>query len=183
MSNVPFKNRSNVAWAEGKAMDHQGRLKRAHELVVALDLPRPLTPELLHAHMEGVRKKKIVIREGRETMLNVGVCGLWIEVAGEGFERIHHAPTISAVHRQQLINHEYGHMILSDEKELLSADQVARFAPLIPYDAIVHALFRSSLTDELEALAEAIGDMLALAMLSDRAEARDGARTGFGRVL
>jgi hypothetical protein len=183
MSKVAFQNRSNVASTGGKTMDHQERQKRAHELVAALDLPRPLTPERLHAHMESVRKKQIVIREGSETMLHAGVCGLWIEVAGEAFERIHHAPTISAVHRQQLINHEYGHMILSDDKELLSADQVARFAPLIPYDAIVHALLRSSLTDELEALAEAIGDRLALTMLSDRAEARDGARTGFGRVL
>ena len=164
-------------------MNHDERRERARELVAALNLPRPLTAVRLHRHMEGFRHTRIVIREGAEDMLHGGVCGLWIEVVGEGFERIHHAPTSSAVHRQQLINHEYGHMILNADKELLSADQVARLAPLIPYDAIVHALSRTSFNDEQEALAEAIGDRLALMLLDDGTEARRGPQTGFGRVL
>jgi hypothetical protein len=164
-------------------MNHEYRQEHARELVAALDLPRPLTAERLHSHMEGLRGTRIVVREGSEGMLQSGVCGLWIEVTGEGFERIHHAPTTSAVHRQQLINHEYGHMILNEGTELLSADQVARLAPLIPYDAIVHALARSDFSEEQEALAEAVGDQLALIMLEDRAEVRFGPRTGFGRVL
>lgn len=159
------------------------RRVRARRLVAALDLSRPLTAERLHRHMEGVRKKRIVIRPASADLIASGVCGLWLEIAGEDFERVHYAPTESAVHRQQFINHEYGHMILRHEKELLTAEGVALLAPLIPMDAIVHALSRSSFTDEQEALAEAIGDELALIMLGDRTDAWNGPRTGFGRVL
>lgn len=148
-----------------------------------MNMPRPLTPEALHRHMEGVRGKKIVVLPASTGMAENGVCGLWLEIAGESFERVHHAPTDSAVHRQQLINHEYGHMILHHRKELLPADRVALLAPLIPMDSIAYALARSSFTDEQEALAEAIGDELAMLMRADSTSARTRATTGFGRVL
>ena len=164
-------------------MKREERRERARQLVADLDLPRPLTADTLHRHMEGLRRKRIVIRPASAQMVTSGVCGLWLEIAGEDFERVHYAPTESAVHRQQFINHEYGHMILRHEKELLPAERVALLAPLIPMDAIVHALSRSSFTDEQEALAEAIGDELALVMLGDRTDTRNGPRTGFGRVL
>lgn len=164
-------------------MSYEIRRERARTMVDELDLPRPLTAEKLHRHMEGLRGKKIVIRSASPRMVEFGVCGLWIEVAGENFERIHHAPTDSAVHRQQFINHEFGHMILRHEKELVPAERVAMLAPLIPLDAIAYALSRSDFTDEQEALAEAIGDRLALVISGDRSEAAHGPQTGFGRVL
>lgn len=133
--------------------------------------------------METVRGTRIVVQAASPRLLEAGLCGLWIAVAGEGFERIHHAPTPSMVHRQQFINHEFGHMILDQEQEQLSVERVALLAPLIPLDAIAYALARSRFTDEQEALAEAIGDRLALIMLHDRREAAHGGPTGFGRVL
>ncbi|RJT85684.1 hypothetical protein D6T64_18930 [Cryobacterium melibiosiphilum] len=133
--------------------------------------------------MESVRGKKIVVQNASARMLEAGVCGLWIEVAGENFERIHLAPTTSPVHRQQFINHEFGHMILGHKKERISVERIARLAPLIPLDAIAFALARSGFTDEQEALAEAIGDRLALIMLHDGPDAAHGTPTGFGRVL
>ena len=165
------------------SLDYETRTARARELVAALDLPRPLTAERLHRHMEGLRGKAIVIRAASPRLIATGVCGLWIEVAGENFESIHHASTDSLVHRQQFINHEFGHMILGHEKNLVPEAQVAMFAPLIPLDAIVFALSRSIFTDGQEALAEAIGDRLALIMLNDNDDALHGPRTGFGRVL
>lgn len=164
-------------------VSYEERTERARDLVAALELPRPLTAEKLHRHMEGLRGKPIVIRAASTRLIESGVCGLWIEVAGENFERIHHAPTDSAVHRQQFINHEFGHMILRHEKMLVPAERVAMLAPLIPLDSIAYALSRSNFTDEQEALAEAIGDRLALIMLRDNADAANGPRTGFGRVL
>ncbi len=164
-------------------MNYEARTERARSLVAALGLPRPLTAEKLHRHMEGLRGRPIVIRAASSRLLDAGVCGLWIEVAGENFERIHHAPTDSAVHRQQFINHEFGHMILRHEKVLVPVERVALLAPLIPLDSIAYALSRSNFTDEQEALAEAIGDQLALIMLNDNADAASGPRNGFGRVL
>ncbi|KGJ72125.1 hypothetical protein GY21_17495 [Cryobacterium roopkundense] len=164
-------------------MNYERRTERARELVADLALPRPLTAETLHAHMEFLRGKRIVMQAATPRMLEIGVCGLWLEVAGESFERIHYAPTESAVHRQQFINHEFGHMILNQDKELLSAERVALLAPLIPLDAIAHALARSQFSQDQEAMAEAIGDRLALLMLEDGPAAVRGPRTGFGRVL
>jgi len=164
-------------------MSYELRQKRAYAMVAELGLPRPLTAELLHRHMETMRGKQIVVRAATPRMLEAGLCGLWIAVAGENFERIHHAPTTSSVHRQQFINHEFGHMILNQEQELLSAQRVALLAPLIPLDAIAYALARNRFTDEQEALAEAIGDRLALIMLHDGPEVAHGTQTGFGRVL
>lgn len=164
-------------------MGYESRQKRAHTVVAELGLPRPLTAELLHRHMESLRGKKIVVQNASARMLEAGVCGLWIEVSGENFERIHLAPTSSLVHRQQFINHEFGHMILGHNKKLISADRIAELAPLIPRDAIAFALARSEFTDEQEALAEAIGDRLALIMLQDGPAASHGTPTGFGRVL
>ena len=152
-------------------------------MVADLGLPRPLTAELLHQHMESLREKRIVVHNASARMLEAGVCGLWIEVAGENFERIYLAPTTSLVHRQQFINHEFGHMILGHNKELISAERIARLAPLIPRDAIAYALARSGFTDEQESLAEAIGDRLALIMLQDAPAASHGTPTGFGRVF
>ncbi|WP_105034055.1 hypothetical protein [Cryobacterium aureum] len=164
-------------------MNYESRQKRAHIMVAELGLPRPLTAELLHRHMETVRGKRIVVQSATPRLLEAGLCGLWIAVAGESFERIHHAPTTSAVHRQQFINHEFGHMILNQEQELLSAERVALLAPLIPLDAIVYALSRTRFSDEQEALAEAVADQLALMMLHDGPLAAHGTQTGFGRVL
>jgi len=164
-------------------MNYEIRQKRAHAMVAELRLPRPLTAGILHRHMESVRGKRIVVQSASGRMLKAGVCGLWIAVDGEDFERIHHAPTTSLVHRQQLINHEFGHMILNHKQEQLSVDKVALLAPLVPLDAIVYALTRSLFTDDQEALAEAIGDRLALIMLQDAPAVGHGLPTGFGLVL
>ncbi|WP_157109124.1 hypothetical protein [Cryobacterium arcticum] len=164
-------------------MDYASRQHRAQQLVEAIDLPRPLNSELLHHHMERLREKKILIMQAPQGMIDRGICALWLEVSGEGFERIHYAPTDSAVHRQQFVNHEFGHMILNHKKMIMPADRVALLAPLIPMNAIVSALSRSSFTDEEEALAEAIGDELATILRKDAALSRREAETGFGQIL
>ena len=133
--------------------------------------------------MEDLRGKRILISPAGPNMIEQGICGLWIEIAGEDFERIHYAPTSSAVHRQQFINHEFGHMILAHEKQLVAAERVALLAPLIPLDAIAYALARSSFTDEQELLAEAIGDQLAVTILRDSEVPDRSDLAGFGRIL
>jgi hypothetical protein len=133
--------------------------------------------------MEQLRQKKILIMQAPQGIVDRGICALWLEVSGEDFERVHYAPTNSAVHRQQFVNHEFGHMILNHKKVIMPADRVALLAPLIPMTAIVAALSRSSFTDEEEALAEAIGDELAMILLKDASVSRRPAETGFGQIL
>jgi hypothetical protein len=164
-------------------VDYAARQQRAQQLVQEMDLPRPLNSDLLHHHMELLRKKKILIIQAPQGMVENGICALWLEVSGEEFERIHYAPTDSAVHRQQFVHHEFGHMILNHKKSIMPADRVALLAPLIPMNAIVAALSRSSFTDEEEAMAEAIGDELAMILRKDASMSRRAAETGFGQIL
>nr|RZI36958.1 hypothetical protein BJQ95_00625 [Cryobacterium sp. SO1] len=167
----------------GSIVDYAARQQRAQQLVQEIDLPRPANSEILHHHMEQLRKKKIVIVQAPQGMIDSGICALWLEVAGEEFERIYYAPTDSAVHRQQFVNHEFGHMILNHKKMIMPADRVALLAPLVPMYAIVSALSRSSFTDDEEAMAEAIGDELAMIFRKDASTSRRGAETGFGQIL
>ena len=164
-------------------MDYAARQQRAQHLVEEIDLPRPLNAELLHHHMEQIRKKKILILQAPQGLVDRGICALWLEVSGEEFERVYYAPTDSSVHRQQFVNHEFGHMILNHQKMITPADRVALLAPLIPMNAIVSALSRSSFTDEEEAMAEAIGDELAMILRKDASMSRLEAETGFGQIL
>lgn len=130
--------------------------------------------------MEQYRGVRLVISELPPELARDGVCGLWIAYEDELFERVHCVASDSAVHRQQFLNHEYGHMLLGHDRTLPSA--VARLAPLVPLGAIVHALSRSDFADEEEALAEAVGDELALRMIADARERR-WPRRGFAAVL
>jgi xanthosine utilization system XapX-like protein len=153
--------------------------QQVSRLLRSISSIRPITPDRLHHHMEFVLEKRIVIAPAPPGIVLTGVCGLWMTVEGEDFERVYYAKTESEVHRQQFINHEFGHMILGHAKQSVSFEQISLLAPLVPANAIVHALSRSSFTDEQEALAEVIGDKLALMMLEDSR----GLDTGFGRVL
>jgi len=175
--------RSGSTLKSDHTVDYAARQQRAQQLVREIDLPRPLNSELLHRHMEQIREKKIVIMQAPPGLVDKGICALWLEVADEGFERIHYAPTDSAVHRQQFVNHEFGHMILNHKKLIMPADRVALLAPLIPMNAIVSALSRSSFTDEEEAMAEAIGDELAMILRKDASLSGREAETGFGQIL
>ena len=180
---IRFPRTKRIDTKIGSTLNYAVRQQHAQDLVREMGLPRPLTSESLHQHMEKLRQKKIVITPAPQGMIDSGVCALWLELAGEGFERIHYAPTDSAVHRQQFVNHEFGHMILNHKKTIMPADRIALLAPLIPMNAIVSALSRSSFTDEEEAMAEAIGDELAMILRKDASLSRRGAETGFGQVL
>ena len=179
----PARGTQRIDTRIGSIVNYAARQQRAQQLVQEIGLPRPLNSEILHRHMERIRKKQIVIVQAPQGMLDSGICALWLEVAGEEFERIYCAPTDSAVHRQQFVNHEFGHMILNHKKMIIPADRVALLAPLIPMNAIVSALSRNSFTDEEEAMAEAIGDELAMILRKDASVSRRGAETGFGQVL
>jgi len=179
----PVSGAQRIDTRIGSIVDYAARQQRAQQLVQEIGLPRPLNSDMLHRHMERIRNTEIVIVQAPQGMLDSGICALWLEVAGEKFERIYCAPTDSAVHRQQFVNHEFGHMILNHKKTIIPADRVALLAPLIPMGAIVSALSRNSFTDEEEAMAEAIGDELAMILRKDASTARRGAETGFGRVL
>ncbi|HET6242424.1 MAG TPA: hypothetical protein VFD99_10615, partial [Arthrobacter sp.] len=104
-----------------------------------------------------LRNRKIVIRpmDGPTDK----VCGLWFGL--DHLDLILHARAASEVHRQQIVLHEFAHMILRHEQEVLAPDYVRNFFPDLDPGRVVKALKRSDFLDEFEVTAELLADLLA----------------------
>ncbi|MFB8370370.1 hypothetical protein ACFC25_13505 [Pseudarthrobacter sp. NPDC055928] len=139
----------------------QGPAQVAAEAFVALHLPSHLTLERLVAIVAARRRRRIEIEA--TTILNgTSVCGLWL--CTDTREIILHAVTDSALHRQQFILHELGHMILRHDELGISSDYAASLFPNLDGEMVSRALARSSFVDDLEAAAETLADLLAAAI-------------------
>jgi hypothetical protein len=130
---------------------------RAQEADESLNLPDPVSVESIHSHMEKLRGRTIMIKPMEGTPTDT-VCGFWF-----GFNDIDvilHAPGASAVHRKQIILHEFAHMILRHEQERVSAAYAQNFFEGVEGDSVVMALKRSDFLDEFEITAEILADRL-----------------------
>lgn len=113
------------------------------------------------SRIEDARKKPLRIQEVPELAGSVGtLCGLWLATDDEDI--VLHAPSDSALHREQFILHELAHILLLhdrvDEKTGYVTDSVL---PSFDNATVVKALARDGLDDEYEALAEQLADVLA----------------------
>lgn len=141
--------------------EEQGPAQVAAEAFVSLRLPSHLTLERLVAIVAARRRRRIEIEA--TTILNgTSVCGLWLST--DTREIILHAVTDSALHRQQFILHELGHMILRHNELGISSDYAASLFPNLDGEMVSRALARSSFVDDLEAAAETLADLLAAAI-------------------
>lgn len=89
------------------------------------------------------------------------LCGLWL--AMDEKDLVLHAPSASALHRQQFVLHELAHMILRHDL----SDAVFTPHNLLPHvgtEGVVKALARDAIDDEFEVAAEAVADELASAI-------------------
>jgi hypothetical protein len=135
----------------------------------ALHLPSHLTLETLIAIVAARRRRRIEIEA--TTILNgTSVCGLWLST--DTREIILHAATDSALHRQQFILHELGHMILRHDELGVSADYAASLFPNLGGEMVSRALARSSFVEDMEAAAEMLADLLAGAIRESTQEPR-----------
>lgn len=131
---------------------------KAREAEEALNLPDPVTLESIQQHLEKLRGRKIIIKP-MHTAPQDKVCGLWFGL--DDMDLILHAPAATGVHRQQIILHEYAHMILRHRQEVVSAELTKVFFPDLAPDRVVTALKRSDFLDEFEITAELLADRLA----------------------
>jgi hypothetical protein len=147
----------------------QGPAQIAAEAFVSLRLPSHLTLEKLIVIVAVRRRRRIEIEA--TTILNgTSVCGLWLST--DTREIILHAVTDSALHRQQFILHELGHMILRHDELGVSADYAGSLFPNLDGEMVSRALARSSFVDDLEAAAETLADLLAGAIRDSTMEPR-----------
>lgn len=131
---------------------------RAQEAEESLNLPDPVSLGSIHRHLEKCRGRTIMIKPMEGTPTDT-VCGFWF-----GFNDIDvilHAPGASAVHRKQIILHEFAHMILRHEQERVSPEYAQNFFEGVEGDSVVMALKRSDFLDEFEITAEILADRLA----------------------
>lgn len=139
-------------------MDYGRARARAQEAEEGLNLSEPVTLTSTHRHLEGMRGKKIVIQPMDNTPTDK-VCGLWFGL--DDLDLILHAAAASEVHRQQIVLHEFAHMILRHDQEVVSHEYAATFFPDLDPDRVVKALKRSDFLDEFEVTAELLADRLA----------------------
>jgi hypothetical protein len=143
--------------------------ERAADAFKSLLLPTHLTLERLVQVVEGIRNRPIEIEVAR--VLNGGsVCGLWLST--DTTEIILHAATPSALHRQQFVLHELGHMVLRHDELVLPSDYADFLFPDLPRDLVSRVLARSSFMDDVEAAAETLADLLAAAIRDSTIEPR-----------
>lgn len=147
---------------------------RAH-----IALRDPVSLESIHRHLEQQRQRKIVIKP-IETVPTDKVCGLWFGL--DHMDLILHAPGESEIHRQQIILHEFAHMILLHELETVSPDYARKFFPDLDTDRVVKALKRTDFQDEFEVAAELLADRMS-ALIRESQERLGGQPNNFGKIF
>lgn len=95
------------------------------------------------------------------------LCGIWLICADRDIVR--HAPAKSDWHRQQIILHEFSHMILDHDLEGQDSELVKALLPDLDPEQVLRALARSSYTDNAELAAEALADQLATRIINSDA--------------
>lgn len=110
---------------DGAASAKYSPARCAAEGFLALNLPSRLSLERLISIVENLRHRRIEV-DVFESLNGGSVCGLWLST--DSAEIILHAPTPSAVHRQQFILHELGHMVLRHDELVVSPTYAETFS-------------------------------------------------------
>lgn len=114
---------------------------------------------MIHRHLEGLRGRPIIV-EPMHGVTDRQICGLWIETESSDF--IFHAESASPHHRRQIVLHEYSHMIMHHSERGASDTALAALFPDLDAETVTRAFSRGSISNIMEAEAEALADMLAL---------------------
>jgi hypothetical protein len=139
-------------------MDYSAARQRAQAAEDRLTLAEPVSLASIQSHLEATNGRKIVIEPIEGTPTDK-VCGLWFGL--DDMDLILHAKAASEVHRQQIVLHEFAHMILRHDQEVVPHDYAKVFFPDLDPERVVTALKRSDFFDELEVTAELLADRLA----------------------
>lgn len=146
-------------------MDYSAARARAQAAEELLALQEPVSVGSIKAHLEDSRGRRILIEPIKDTPTDK-VCGLWFGL--DDVDLILHARAASEIHRQQIILHEFAHMILRHDQAEVSHDNARAFFPDIDPKRVVTALKRTDFFDTFEVTAEILADRLAARIRSSR---------------
>lgn len=139
----------------------------AMDAFLQLGLPAHLTLELLIAHVERIRGRRIVIVETAK-LTGKKICGLWIP--RDDVDVVYHSVTRGPLHRQQMILHEISHMILRHDEVDGATWQGIKVFQQLSGEVVSKALARGDFRSDLEATAEHLADLLASALRTSSKE-------------
>lgn len=160
-------------------MNYDAARARATAAETSLALAEPVSLDSIHRHLEQRRNRKIVIKPIQGTPTDK-VCGLWFGL--DHMDLILHAGGVSGGHRQQIILHEFAHMVLQHELGTVSPEYAGKFFPDLDPDRVVKALKRTDFMDEFEVTAELLADRLS-ARIRMSQERLGGQPNNFGMVF
>ena len=144
-------------------MNYRDARKVARRAERGLGLPGDATLRFIHAKLEAQRGRTIAIAE-LPGLAGSELCGLWLIC--EDQDVILHAPVKSVWHRQQIILHEFSHMILGHDLDGQSGETIEHLVPDLDNQQVLRALARSSYSDDAELTAEALADQLATRIIN-----------------
>jgi hypothetical protein len=128
----------------------------------SFNLPGDATLRFIQDKLAMQRGRSITVDE-LPGMVGSELCGVWLICADRDI--VLHAPVKSIWHRQQIILHEFSHMILRHDLEISDEELATAFLPDLGVD-VLRALGRSSYTDDAELTAEALADQLATRIIN-----------------
>ena len=125
-----------------------------------VDVEQGITLDELVARIQVARGKPLSIHEMPElTHDSNALCGLWL--AADDHDIILHAPSESALHREQFILHELAHMLLLHDRVDGAGYVTPTVLPDLEDATVIKALGRDAINDDIEIAAERLADTLA----------------------
>jgi hypothetical protein len=144
-------------------MNYREARKVARRAERGFGVPSDATLRFIHTKLEVQRGRTIAIAE-LPGLAGSELCGLWLVCTDR--DVILHAPAKSAWHRQQIILHEFSHMILGHDLDGQGGDTLEHLVPDLDNQQVLRALARSSYSDDAELTAEALADQLATRIIN-----------------
>ncbi|WP_218063945.1 hypothetical protein [Arthrobacter wenxiniae] len=127
-----------------------------------IKLPRHLTVESLRDYLSAERNREIVIDE-LVGLSGADVCGMWLPK--EDRDVILHAPTRSPLHREHIVLHEFGHMILKHDLTAIPVEPSPGLISGMGLTTMCRVFLRTSFSVESELAAELFADRLAVRIM------------------
>lgn len=147
-------------------MKYREAQKIARKTAREFGLPKDATLDFIRQKLESQRHRVISIVE-IPGLSGTEVCGMWLVCADRDI--VLHAPAKSAWHRQQIILHEFSHMILHHDDHVPDADTARKVLPDLDAVYVLRALTRSSYDTEAELTAEVLADECASHIINNAA--------------
>jgi hypothetical protein len=151
----------SAAEPERDAMDDRQLRRYCGEVVRRVDVPRPYSVNALCDRLEQSRGRAISLVPMALPVRQGSPCGLW--VATDDVDYLLFQKETSRAHREHIVSHEIGHLLLGHDASPAHQDEVARLLmPTLDPALVRSVLGRTVYTSDEERAAELVASLLPL---------------------